>query len=429
METSPDHIGRFRVLGVLGRGAMGVVYKAHDPRIERTVAIKLVRADLLDGDSRAQSLARFRNEARLAGRCVHPHIVAIHDYAEHEGNPFLVLEYVEGRDLGRAFPRGTRLAPATLRRIALPVLDALGHAHGLGVIHRDIKPANILLADKAGLKVTDFGISRALATDATMTSALVGTPCYMSPEQCLGGAVDARSDLFSFGCVLYELLAGRRAFAADTPLATMHRLIHEPPAPLSDLRPELPPALVEVVERALRKRPEDRFADAGAMARALEALPGDIAADAAGDTTVVTAPPSFAGTLDPPTLTTIERRLAHHVGPMARHHLRHALAASASPEDLCARLVALLPDAGEQRSFTREMRDLLSTGGLDEATIATVRSALTQVLGPVAPLLLRDLLARSPDLDTLMQGCLRHIPRTAEQESFRRLLGPVARRR
>src|ERR1700733_13117804 len=190
MSARPEQIGRFRILDTLGRGAMGVVYKAHDPDIDRTVAIKLVRADLLSGESRAHYLARFQNEARMAGRCIHPNIVAIHDMSSHEGNPFLVLEFVDGIDLGRAHPRGTQLDLARVQHIGDQVLAALHYAHAFGVIHRDVNPASILLAGNGALKVADFCISRALSAEATMSSVLVGTPCYMSPEQCLGRVVD-----------------------------------------------------------------------------------------------------------------------------------------------------------------------------------------------------------------------------------------------
>ena len=145
---------------MLGRGAMGVIYQAHDPVIDRNVAIKLIRADLLGGEERAEYLARFRHEAQAAGRCAHPNIVAIYDFAVHEGNPFLAMEYVEGSDLGQVLARSGRFAPRTPVALIGQVLDALGCAHGLGIVHRDVKPANILLLADRQVKMTDFGISR-----------------------------------------------------------------------------------------------------------------------------------------------------------------------------------------------------------------------------------------------------------------------------
>lgn len=478
MEALPQQIGRFRIEGLLGRGAMGVVYKAHDPHIDRVVAIKLVRADLLSGESRGHYLARFHNEARLAGRCIHRNIVGIHDFSEHEGNPFLVLEYVNGRDLGRAVPRGTQAPLAQATSIALETLAALGYAHALGVIHRDIKPANILLSAESGLKVTDFGISRAMSAEATMSSVLVGTPCYMSPEQCLGAEVDARSDLFSLGCVFYELLSGRRAFAASNYVATMHALIHDTPPSLHTLRDGLPNALVRLVERAIEKRPADRFGDAAEMAAAIRSVLG-ARREAAGDDdeTIVMeqgsgaagtglldagsrspasssgagsaglagsrlepAPPGSATDGSPPSasLNRIERRLAHHVGPMARYQLRRAVATAGSPEELCAQLADNLPDQTLRARFILEIEALLAQdttlplslrgspppappaqpAPLDDEAIERIRLALARVVGPVASRLINRVRSSADDLPSLLQACAGMIDGAQDRERF-----------
>ena len=465
METTPRRIGRFEVIEPLGRGAMGVVYKAHDPHIDRIVAIKLVRADLLDGDDRSQYLARFNNEARMAGRCLHPNIVAIHDFSEHEGNPFLVQEFVDGRDLGRAYSSGTQVDVAEATKIVLQVLDALDCAHGLGVIHRDIKPANILLTTSQGLKVTDFGISRASAADATMSSMLVGTPCYMSPEQCLSDAADVRSDLFSLGCVLYELLAGQRAFAAPNYVATMHKLIHDDPPPLADLRPGLQPNLVHVVDRALAKRATDRYADARSMVAALRDALGPESSQAGSDRTIIVPRPfaSSGGSADVApsreadtgvrstgsdgfdltqsrSFSSIERRLAHHIGPLARYQLRRALKTARSPDELCAVLAGMLPDPGMARSFIRETRSLIEqdpealallsrTKGasraqkapISDAAISEIVQALAHILGPIAPRMLRRILPRVDTLPGLLEACMEQIEPLSEKQRFRYL--------
>ena len=212
----PAQIGRFPIEALLGKGAMGVVYKAHDPNIDRPVAIKLIHAELLRGDSRPGYLARFRNEAKVAGRCVHSNIVAVYDYSVHGDSPYLVMEYVEGIDLGRAMRNHMPIDDAAVVHITLQVLDALSYAHSLDIVHRDIKPGNIMLTARSGLKVADFGISRLISFEATQSAAVLGTPSYMAPEQCRGAVVDGRSDLFSLGCVIYELLAGERAFVGRT---------------------------------------------------------------------------------------------------------------------------------------------------------------------------------------------------------------------
>ncbi len=453
MLDRPQTIGRFRVLGLLGRGAMGVVYKAHDPEIDRVVVIKLIRADLLDGESRVHYLDRFRNEARRAGRCIHPNIVGIHDLSSHEGNPFLVLEFVEGRDLARARAAVGEVdaAVAVMRK----VLAALHYAHGFGVIHRDIKPANIMLAGDQ-VKVTDFGISRALSAEATMSSVLVGTPCYMSPEQCLGQAVDERSDLFSVGSVLYELLSGQRAFAAANFVATMHRVMHEHPQPLATLRAGLPAALVAVVDRALAKRPADRYATAAEMEAALAAaalapligggpVPAPAPAAADEDGTVIrldaaVRAPEAASSLSrtsSSTLQAIERQLAHHVGPVARRFLQRAMLDATSPDDLCQRLSQTLPPGADRDQFARLARETLrrdeaianapaggatAPGGLDKAAVARLLQGPTEVLGPIAPRLLSRMLADVEDLDALQARCLDHIGRADERERFKRFV-------
>src|SRR5580658_1450815 len=212
MPELPATIGRYRVDHQLGRGAMGVVYKGHDPEIDRPVAIKLVRMDLLESGRREDYLARFRREVQAAARCLHPNIVAIYDFGSHEGEPFFVMEFVDARPLDETLPKDAGIDPQVAGGIVLQLLDALAGAHALGVTHRDIKPANLLLGADGRIKVMDFGISRITTSHLTQIGAVMGTPRYMSPEQIRGDEVDARSDIFSTGAVLHELLAGRTPF-------------------------------------------------------------------------------------------------------------------------------------------------------------------------------------------------------------------------
>ena len=457
MPDIPDFIGKFRVERLLGRGAMGVVYKALDPDIERTVAIKLVRTDLLDGDDRAHYISRFRNEARMVGRCIHPNIVGIHDFSMHEGSPFLVLEFVDGKDLGRTYRRGTQIDLPATGKIALEALKALAYAHEFGVIHRDIKPANILITATA-IKVTDFGISRALASDATMSSVLVGTPCYMSPEQCLGGAIDARSDLFSMGSVLYEMLSGARCFDAPNFVATTHKILHDKPEPLGALRPDLPASIVRVIETALAKRPEDRFANAAEMGQALRsALREDdaLAAPDDADATVITAtagqdPPVRHATaeleaLQSASLTTIERRLAHYLGPMAGYHLRQAMREARTPEELGQKLADTVPDERVREQVRADLLQIIASDsglvmlrygmagaaasgtGLPPVTIDAVTKALTIIMGPIAPHLLRRALLTAATPAELEAVCAGMIEIPEERDRFRKLLAELLR--
>lgn len=409
----PATIGRFEIQSLLGRGAMGVVYRGYDPEIDRTVAIKLVRADLLDGDERGSYLDRFRNEAKIAGRCMHANIVGIYDFALFDGNPYLVMEFVDGVGLNQAVGRGTRLSMPEAVHIALQVLDALDYAHRFGIVHRDIKPANILLTRHAKLKVTDFGISRLASTELTAAPLMIGTPSYMSPEQCAGDAIDGRSDLFSLGCILYELLAGERPFQGISYTETIFKLVNQPHESLSSHRPDLPDSLSAILDRALAKKPDDRFEDAEAFAQALRSvpppsnamptaisgmsIPAGVAEYDGLDTIIrpVTLPASSAEQedaiepampddipvvsteqatptvdgsvpfdqpwleLDPLLVETISRRLAVRVGPMARVYVRHSLRQAQSADMFCTLLSAGIPDVKERALFMSEVRDLL----------------------------------------------------------------------
>ncbi|MCQ8278644.1 serine/threonine protein kinase [Acetobacteraceae bacterium KSS8] len=266
----PDRIGRFHIRSMLGRGAMGIVYLGQDEEIDRLVAIKLIRADLLDTEERENYLKRFRNEAKIAGRCMHANIVGLYDFAMHDENPYLVMEYIDGIGLQQFFPRGSRRPVHEVIHIALQVLDALHYAHGRLIVHRDIKPANILMMPDLSLKITDFGISRLTSMELTVTPLLIGTPSYMSPEQCLGSALDGRNDLFSLGCVLYELIAGERAFSGVNYTETIFAIVNKPHVPLSQLRDDLPPGFSDAIDRALAKSPDQRHADAASFARILD---------------------------------------------------------------------------------------------------------------------------------------------------------------
>ena len=191
---------------------MGQIFKAHDPDIGRPVAIKLISTELMSSAGRAEYIKRFRREAQAAARCAHPNIVAIYDFALHEGQPFIAMEFVYGASLRQALDAAPVMAVPDAVRIMLQVLDALASAHDQGVIHQDVKPANIMLTPDMRVKVADFGICRFVNTEVTMTTSSMGTPNYMSPEQCRGGPVDGRSDLFAAGATLFEMVAGERAF-------------------------------------------------------------------------------------------------------------------------------------------------------------------------------------------------------------------------
>ncbi len=404
---------------------MGIVYKAHDPAIDRPVAIKLVRADLLDGEERADYLARFQREAQAAGRCTHPNIVAVYDFALHEGNPFLAMEYVEGASLSQVLARTGRVAPDAAVQVMVQVLEALGRAHSLGVVHRDVKPANILLLPDGRVKVTDFGISRLDSVGTTQTGAVIGTPSYMSPEQCRGEPVDARSDLFSAGAVLYELLSGERPFPGRSFTEVVHQLLTEAPADIRVKLPGLPPGLVAVLDKALAKRPEDRFASAAAMMEALRGGAGDPAPLPDPDATVFVTR-DVAG-FDDALLATIERRLAEHVGPIARRLVRTAARTARSPEALVAEVASTIGVPAERDRFVRHALsgELTRTGGAPARLVAPeaverAQSALTRYVGPIARLLVKRAAARARSEPELWELLALHIDHASEREAFLR---------
>jgi len=262
--SQQKYLGKYRIDGVLGEGGMGVVYKAFDPHIARTVAIKTIHKHLLEGALGKDLLERFRHEAQAVGRLMHRNIVAIYEYEEdkEQGVPFFVMEYVEGKELKEYLRDGTRFPFTQVLHIVAQVLDALEYTHSLGIIHRDIKPANIILLPDGSVKIADFGIAKLESSDLTQTGGVLGTPNYMSPEQCLGQPVDARSDLFSTGIVLYELLTGTKAFPGDMSNTVIHKIIHAMPAKPDTSNAEVIRFFNTVVKKALAKKPERRFRNA-----------------------------------------------------------------------------------------------------------------------------------------------------------------------
>jgi len=263
-------LGKYEITEVLGRGAMGVVYKGFDPGIRRTVAIKTIRRELMEGDRpTASMLARFRNEARAAGQLQHPGIVAVYDYGEDAEVAYIAMEYVEGNSLREYFDRGTRFAERDVVSIMSQVLDALAHAHGRRVWHRDIKPANLIVMMDGRVKVADFGIARIESSDLTHTGAIMGSPGYMAPEQYAAAAIDHRADIFAAGVVFYQLLTGKKPFVGS-PEQVAYAICHtEVPRP-SVVDPERELERFDtVVEKAIAKRPEDRFKSAEAFRAAI----------------------------------------------------------------------------------------------------------------------------------------------------------------
>ena len=269
---TPSMLGRYRVLKELGRGAMGLVYLGKDPTIQRFVAIKTMRLDPADHDDKLQDVkARFFREAESTGRLSHPNIVTIYDAGEENDLGYIAMELIEGIPL-KQWARKPNLMPVNevLLTVAT-VADALDYAHQQGVVHRDIKPANIMLTKDRVVKVMDFGIAKMASSSKTQTNIVLGTPTYMSPEQIAGKKVDGRSDIFSLGIVLFELLTGQLPFTADNLSAVLFSIAHHPHPDIQTLRPDLPPMVQEIVDRALQKELPHRYRRAEEFAGELRA--------------------------------------------------------------------------------------------------------------------------------------------------------------
>lgn len=266
-----EKLGRYEILSELGQGAMGVVYKAVDPLIDRTVAIKTINLNL-SRDELADFEERFNREAKSAGRLNHPNIVTIYDVGKTDHVAFMAMEYLEGRELKEIIASGEVLQPDRIAEIIAQVADALAFAHDHGVVHRDIKPANIMVLRNGSVKITDFGIAKMASGSRTQIGIILGSPKYMSPEQIAGKPVDGRSDIFSLGAVLYELLTGQSAFGGeDSTLTTiMYRVLNEMPVSPSDAKPSIPVAFDYIVARALAKAPENRYQSAREIANDLK---------------------------------------------------------------------------------------------------------------------------------------------------------------
>ncbi len=271
-----ESLGRYEIRGELGRGGMGVVYRAYDPTLDREVAIKSVRLDGVDDAARASLEERLSREAKAAAKLQHPNIVAVYDFFRVEDRAYIVMEYVRGSMLDAMIAGGSRQNTATILKVLRQAALALDAAHAQGIIHRDIKPGNILIDEAGNIKITDFGIARITSAGATETmsqgmGSTVGTLGYMAPEQIRGEAVDGRADQFSLGIVAYQLFTGEMPFQADTWIALSYKIIHDPPPVIASDKSVVTAAMQTMMERAIAKEPSQRF---GSCLEFIESLSG-----------------------------------------------------------------------------------------------------------------------------------------------------------
>jgi serine/threonine-protein kinase len=372
----PARLGKYKILDMLGKGAMGVVYKGFDPHIHRPVALKTIRLDRLSDDAE-NIFARFENEAKAAGRLSHPGIVAVYEYGEEGNVAYIAMEYVEGYTLGEYFSRHTQFSLEDTISILVQLLDAIGHAHEQGVVHRDIKPNNIILTPTGRIKVTDFGIAHIPSSELTEVGMIMGTPYYMAPEQYQGVRVDGRADLYSAGVLLFFLLTGKKPFDGSREQLA-YSVCNMPARRPSVVAPEsAPPRFDVVVETALAKKPEERYPTAHAFKEALmAAYSAPVAAVVSEETRIIDSGPGLSAN-EPPTpkidtgssspgsesapptgwdpglLKKVEQQLAVFVGPLARLMVKKAAKSVTDLESLYSRLADELEDTEERGKFLR----------------------------------------------------------------------------
>jgi serine/threonine protein kinase len=275
--NTPKKIGRYEILEELGHGAMGTVYRAKDPAMDRVVALKTIIALVLSTDQGSDFRERFYREARAAGALAHPGIVPVFDVGEHEGLPFLVMEFISGKTLADAVKKGERMTLDRVCEMGQKIAEALGYAHQHGVVHRDIKPANILLTSKEahGIerpKITDFGVAKLAAGHTTLTGQILGTPAFMPPEQFTGAPIDGRADIFSLGVVLYWMATGEQPFPGESMTAVSYKVVHTEPVPPRRLNPSIPLKLEGIILKCLAKNPDERYQTGEELARDLGEL-------------------------------------------------------------------------------------------------------------------------------------------------------------
>jgi serine/threonine protein kinase len=386
--THPEKLGKYTITGVLGTGAMGVVYTGFDPGIRRSVAIKTIHRNLTDDTAQAASMAaRFRNEAQAVGRLLHPGIVAIYEYGEDESTSFIAMELVQGQSLAKVLAAHT--LPATdVLKLMDQLLGALAYAHRHGVLHRDIKPANLILTAEGVLKVTDFGIARIENIALTQVDLVIGTPGYMAPEQYVGDTIDQRVDVFACGVLLYRMLTGEAPFTG-TYEQVMYKIMNEAPVPPSQTPGgEAFAAYDAIVMKALAKDRNARYQSAAEFRSALAAV-ARLAGVTGTDTTVVLRQdpsalqkPEVPSTsqLTPVTgwdasvLTQIERALASYIGPMARLLVKQSAKRAVDVTSLTQMLADQIEKPSERTAFTQRMSVLAATsvsGGKVRAATGT----------------------------------------------------------
>jgi eukaryotic-like serine/threonine-protein kinase len=442
-EPRPEFLGRYRIVDVIGGGAMGIVYKAHDPQIDRAVALKTIRRELLVSQVAGATAVRFRREAMAAGRLSHPGIVSVFDYGEDASTAYIVMELAPGIALSDYLGEGGRLAADEAVGLMEQLLDALGYAHSQGVVHRDIKPSNLLLSAKGRLKITDFGIAR-IDAGLTRTGTQVGTPVYMAPEMYLGKASDHRADLFSAGVVLYELLTGALPFEGTTLATLAFQVCHAPHRPPSQRVPNLPIGLERVVDRALSKDPDARYPSAQAFGDEMRSAlsdPAPVTLGVPGLGMAATEIGPRRGAWDSGMLGRLEAALTNVLGPIAGAVVRRSARRAKSEGELTELLTQVATTSEERTGIVVAIESVIgrpamgnasrgapssgsvsasapSSGSITADDIEGVTRELTVFVGPIARILVKRTVSSSASFGDLKRRLAEHIVDEGERRRW-----------
>ena len=447
LAPHPDYVGKYRIEHVVGRGAVGVVYKGYDELIDRPVAIKALLPEILANlSANADTLQRFAAEVRSAGRCLHPNIITVFDYMEENGAPYIVMEYVPGGTLESVIKSGASISIRQICEITVQLLRALEHAHAKGIIHRDVKPSNILCHSAASIKVADFGIAQINSLELTHSRrvGILGTPNYMAPERFIGRPDDARGDLFSAGVVLFQLLTGQLPFPAHDTEELMDKILNEQPSSARTIRPSLSDAWEAVTQRALARNPEDRFQTAREFLDALHSVAkadvGDnspsldltlFSTEVPGGGLLKPTNQSMAERLMPSTMAALERTLAQSLGPIAKIMVKRAATEAMDVQELLTALSHPLKSETKSSLFRKRAEQvLLEDGGvaavqlteaISQSEMSAITSALLPILGPIAKPLVARMAKIAVGSDDFYVRLARELPNQDEKHMLAQL--------